>query len=61
MTNDSQMQTILELIAEIELGIDTLETRNRDSLDFHNVSVWDLKRALKNAYINGQHSIPRAD
>ena len=35
------------------LFIDTLERRNSDSLDFHDVSVWTLKEALETAYIAG--------
>jgi hypothetical protein len=34
--------TPIEVITEIaktQLGIETLETRNRDSLDFHDVSL----------------------
>ena len=27
-------------IAQTHLSIDTLETRHRDSLDFHDVGVW---------------------
>lgn len=40
-------------IAEKELNIETLETRNRDALDFHEVSVWGLKEALEKAYKAG--------
>lgn len=40
-------------IAREHLGIETLETRNSDSLDFHNVSVWGVKDALQAAYEAG--------
>jgi hypothetical protein len=43
-------------IAERLLGIKTLETRNSDSLDFHSVSVWKLKAALKAAWKAGKES-----
>ncbi len=46
-----------ELIAEIArrvLDIETLEERKSDSLDFHEVSVWGLKRALEQAFEAGQ-------
>jgi hypothetical protein len=36
------------------LGIKTLETRRSDSLDFHEVSVWGIKRALEVAYHMGK-------
>ena len=38
------------------LGIETLETRNSDSLDFHDVSVWGVEAALKAAYELGRNS-----
>ncbi|MEG3639292.1 DUF3489 domain-containing protein [Magnetococcus sp. PR-3] len=40
-------------IAQDHLFIDTLETRNSDSLDFHNVSVWGIQNALEAAYKAG--------
>jgi len=43
-------------IALDKMGIETLETRNSDSLDFHDVSVWSLKAALEAAYKAGQAS-----
>ena len=44
----------LDLIANEILGIETLETRNSDALDFHEVSVWSLKKALEAAYEEGR-------
>lgn len=46
----------LENIANSVLGIETLETRNSDDLDFHEVSVWGLKEALMQAYTMGKNS-----
>ena len=40
----------LERIAEEHLEIETLRARNSDHLDFHEVSVWQLKKALEEAY-----------
>jgi len=40
-------------IARQHLFIETLETRRSDSLDFHDVSVWGVKAALKAAYSLG--------
>ena len=43
----------LAAIAKEQLRIDTLETRNSDSLDFHDVAVWSVKAALEAAYRAG--------
>jgi len=48
-TLDQQMQQI----ALDHLFIETLETRNSDRLDFHEVSVWGVKSALMAAYEAG--------
>ncbi len=44
---------IFALIAQKHLLIDTLETRNSDSLDFHDVSVWGVRSALEAAFQAG--------
>ncbi len=49
----SQIETILTLIAQNKLGIETLETRRSDSLDFHDVAVWCIKDALEAAFKAG--------
>ncbi len=43
----------IEKIAKEKLGLDTLETRKMDELDFHDMSVWQLKDALEAAYEAG--------
>lgn len=48
-------EKIVEQIAKDILGIETLETRNSDSLDFHDVSVWSIRQALLEA-LNHQTS-----
>lgn len=51
------MSTVDEIIAEIaaqHLGVETLAERHLDSLDFHEVPVWDLRAALAEAYRRGQ-------
>ena len=40
-------------IAQTHLSIDTLETRDRDSLDFHDVGVWCVRDALQAAFEAG--------
>ena len=47
------IETMLTQIAKTHLGIQTLETRNSDSLDFHDVAVWSLREALAAAYKAG--------
>ena len=42
-----------EEIAREMLSIDTLETRNSDSEDFHDIAVWTLKAALIAAFNMG--------
>ena len=49
----SQIDTILTLIAQKHLGIDTLQTRHADSLDFHDTAVWCLRDALEAAFKAG--------
>ncbi|MBU9314539.1 hypothetical protein LWS69_03380 [Bordetella hinzii] len=46
----------LQQIALDHLFIDTLETRNSDRLDFHEVSVWPVKSALMAAYQAGRQA-----
>ena len=47
---------IITDIAEDALGIETLETRNMDGLDFHELPVWAIKEALEQAYEAGRRS-----
>ena len=49
----STIDQIFALIAEKHLFIKTLETRNSDSLDFHDVSVWGVRSALEAAFKAG--------
>jgi hypothetical protein len=49
----TDLDQLLAQIASQHLGIDTLETRNSDSLDFHDVAVWTLREALEAAYLAG--------
>lgn len=52
---NAKRDTDLAFIAR-EHGIETLETRNSDGADFHEVSVWGLKRMLEDAYAAGRSS-----
>ena len=41
-------------IAARHFCLETLETRNSDGLDFHNVAVWAIRAALDAAFAAGQ-------
>lgn len=49
-----EIELLLESIALDHLFIETLQTRHRDSLDFHDVSVWGVKAALQAAFEAGR-------
>ena len=51
-----QLDQLLARIALDHLFIETLATRNSDSLDFHDVSVWGVKSALMAAYEAGRQA-----
>lgn len=50
----------LARIAYRVLGIDALDTRKRDSLDFTLVGAWNIKQALAAAYRAGQQTAGRS-
>ena len=49
-------EVVVKLIAQLDLHIDNLETRNSDELDFHDIHVADIKQALETAYDEGKRS-----
>ncbi len=53
---DKTIEIQLQQIALDHLFIDTLETRNSDRLDFHEISVWAVKSALLAAYRAGREA-----
>lgn len=53
-TMNKNIEKKLEGIAKEELFIETLETRYSDRLDFHDVSVWGVKKALELAFELGR-------
>ena len=56
MTTLSQdFDRLIEQIAKKHINLETLKTRNSDSLDFHNVSVSSIKKALEEAFIAGMN------
>jgi hypothetical protein len=50
---NTDLDELFATIAREELGIETLETRRSDSLDFHAVAVWSVRAALDAAYRAG--------
>lgn len=46
----------LESIAKAKLGVDTLEARNSDRLDFHDLGVVSIREALEFAYEAGREA-----
>jgi len=53
-TMNKKIEKKLEAIAKEHLFMETLETRNSDGLDFHDVSVWGVKKALELAFELGR-------
>lgn len=50
-------ETLLMEIAAKHFRLETLETRNSDGLDFHDVAVWSIRAALEAAFAAGQAAI----
>jgi len=46
----------IEVIAKKHLRLETLEERKSDSLDFHELSVWQIREALLADYEAGRNS-----
>ena len=45
---------LLEVAAKHFHSIETLETRNSDRLDFHDVAVWAIRAAMSEVYEAGR-------
>ena len=54
--NAKQRHNLLTQIAQQHLKIETLETRHSDSLDFHDVAVWQIEEALEAAFEAGRQA-----
>jgi len=54
-TLSQDFDRLIEQIAKKNMNVETLKTRNSDSLDFHNVAVWSIKKALEEAFIAGMN------
>ncbi len=47
---------LLEVATRHFHSIETLETRNSDRLDFHDVAVWAIRAALEEAFEAGRRA-----
>lgn len=47
---DVFQDSFIEEVARKHLGLETLESRKSDSLDFKELSVWQIKAALKEVF-----------
>jgi hypothetical protein len=56
-SHDRPQNEYLTKIAQQALGIETLETRHSDRLDFHDLAVWQIEAALRAAYEAGRASV----
>ena len=52
--------SLLMEIVERHFFLETLETRNSDQLDFHDVAVWAIRSALEAAFEAGRRAGRRA-
>jgi hypothetical protein len=53
MMPEAPSEALLLEIATKHFCLETLETRNSDSLDFHEVAVWSIRAALEAAFAAG--------
>ena len=53
-SHEKKMQTISDIAKQH--GIETLETRNIDSLDFHDLAAWTIEEMLVTAYNAGMEA-----
>lgn len=51
---DPAVEQAVAEIAHRLLHLDTIETRNSDALDFHELAVWSIREALAAAYHAGE-------
>ena len=52
----ARRDTLILDIARRRFFLETLETRNSDSLDFHDVAVWAIRDALAEAFEAGRRA-----
>jgi len=52
--NSKKLNQLMTQIAQQHLRLETLETRHSDSLDFHDLAVWQIESALRAAFEAGR-------
>jgi hypothetical protein len=55
-TRNTASDALILEIARRRFLLETLETRNADSLDFHDVAVWAIRAALEDAFEAGRRA-----
>ena len=55
---NTQRDALILEIAQRQFHLETLETRNWDRLDFHDVAVWAIRAALEEAFEAGRRAGP---
>lgn len=53
---NAQRDALILEIAQRQFRLETLETRNWDRLDFHDVAVWAIRAALEEASEAGRRA-----
>jgi hypothetical protein len=53
MDKTSRAYLIIEEIARDHLGLETIDSRNDDNSDFKELSVWQISKALEEAFDAG--------
>jgi hypothetical protein len=56
VSDQAKLDQIITKIAKQHLGIETLEVRHSDRLDFHDCGVAGLRAALKDAFEAGKNA-----
>ena len=54
--NSKKLNQLMTQIAQQHLRLETLETRHSDSLDFHEVAIWQIQEALQAAFEAGRQA-----
>lgn len=55
--NTQHRNAAIEKIARVTLGVETLEIRDPNNMDFHDMGVWAIRTALEAAYNAGCKSV----
>ncbi len=56
MIPQPEADLLLQIARRHIAGLETLDDRNADDLDFHEIAVWNLRAALEAAFAAGRAS-----